>query len=295
MKLLQKRNKANMASNVSYLKGVRTRFINILKKQTQIGLDLLASAKEPITSEAELSLKIGSCIERLQLYCDKVENQTEKLAEAIDSKDTELTNQLVMENEAVCDKALECILNLKEFKEEISLVNVKVAEAKEKCGFDQIVELQKQMNTIVVNLMKQQSELIEKQEIKEKELATTVKLSKIDMVTFTGDKLKWSEFWDSFECAIHNNKKLSNIEKFNYLNSKVSGEAKNAILGLALSNENYPIAVDILKDRFGDSQEVIDLHYTKMINLQQATNKTSSLRNLYDNMERHIRSLEVLN
>ena len=169
-----------------------------------------------------------------------------------------------------------------------------MAETKEKYGFEQIVELQKQMNTVVVNQMKQQSELIEKQELKDKELATTVKLPKIDITTFTGNKLRWTEFWDSFECAIHNNKKLSNIEKFNYLNSKVGGEAKSAILGLALSNENYQIAVDILKDRFGDAQEVIDLHYNKMINLQQATNKTSSLRSLYGNMERHIRSLGVL-
>ena len=73
---------------------------------------------------------------------------------------------------------------------------------------------------------------------------------------------------------------MSNIEKFNYLNSKVGGEAKSAILGLALSNENYQIAVDNLKGRNGDAQEVIDLHYNKMINLQQATNKTSSLRSL---------------
>ena len=106
------------------------------------------------------------------------------------------------------------------------------------------------------------------------------------MTIFSGDKLRWTEFWDSFECAIHTNKKLSDIEKFNYLKSKVSGEAKSAILGLALSKENYKIAVEILKDRFGNTQEVIDLHYYKMINLQQAVNKTCSLRGLLDNIER---------
>ena len=183
-----------MASNVSYLKGVRTRYINILKKQTQIGLDLLEKAKGPLTSEAELNIKIGSCIERLQLYCDRVESQTEKLADAIGSKDTELTDQLVAENELVCDKALDCVLNLKEFKEEINLIKVKMAETKEKYGFEQIVELQKQMNTVVVNQMKQQSELIEKQELKDKELATTEELPKIDITTFTGNKLRWTEF-----------------------------------------------------------------------------------------------------
>ena len=89
-------------------------------------------------------------------------------------------------------------------------------------------------------------------------------------------------------------KKLSNIEKFNYLRSKINGDAHRAISGLSLPNENYIIAVDILREGFGNSQEAIDLHYNHMINLPPAINKTSSLRNLLDTMERHIRSLEVL-
>ena len=113
-----------------------------------------------------------------------------------------------------------------------------------------------------------------------------MKLPKIDIVLFAGDKLKWAEFWDSFECAIHKNKKLSNIERFNYLKGKVSGEAQRSIAGLSMTNDNYQVAVDILRDRFGDSQEVI--------NLPLASSSTSSLRNLLDNMERHLRSLEVL-
>ena len=28
--------------------------------------------------------------------------------------------------------------------------------------------------------------------------------------------MKWSEFWDAFESAVHNKKKMSNVEKFNY-------------------------------------------------------------------------------
>ena len=49
-----------------------------------------------------------------------------------------------------------------------------------------------------------------------------------------------------------------------------------------------------MKNRFGDSQDVIDLYYSKMINLQQATNKTSSQRSFNDNIGRHIiRSIKV--
>ena len=87
---------------MSYLKGVRTRYINILAKETQIWLDILASDLE-FEDETELTLKINKCTERLQLYCEKVETQTDKLAEAIDSSDTELTQQLITENESICD------------------------------------------------------------------------------------------------------------------------------------------------------------------------------------------------
>lgn len=75
------------------------------------------------------------------------------------------------------------------------------------------------------------------------------------MLSFSGDKLKWKECCDSFECAVHNNKKLPNIEKFNYLKGKLTGEALSAISGFSLSNDNYDIAVSLLKERFGKEQE----------------------------------------
>ena len=76
-------------------------------------------------------------------------------------------------------------------------------EAKDRVGLNRTVELQKKMNSIVDDQLKQQHELFKKQQIKERELATTVKLPKIDIVSFAGDKLKWAEFWDSFEGAIY--------------------------------------------------------------------------------------------
>ena len=86
---------------------------------------------------------------------------------------------------------------------------------------------------------------MEKQEEREKKLATSVKLPKWDMHTFSSDKMKWSEFWDAFESAVHNKKKMSDVEKFNYLRNKVSGEARSAIQGLNLSNENFEVTIGI--------------------------------------------------
>ena len=158
------------------------------------------------------------------------------------------------------------------------------------------------MQTVIFTQMKQQQELLDHQQNKMKEQekisalekSSSVKLPKIDIVSYSGDRLKWSEFWDSFECTIHNNSRLSNIEKFSYFMSKLSGEAARVVSGLALSHENYNIAIASLKERFGNKQEVVDLHYSQIINLQVASNNTCSLRLLLDRFQRHLRSLEVL-
>ena len=70
-----------MASNLPYLKGVRTRYVNTLSKEIDNAKDILVCDTK-LVDETELILSINRCVERLQLYCDKVENQTDKLADA---------------------------------------------------------------------------------------------------------------------------------------------------------------------------------------------------------------------
>lgn len=50
----------------------------------------------------------------------------------------------------------------------------------------------------------------------------TVKLPKLNVPSFDGNILKWQEFWDSFHSAIHDNRTLANIDKFNYLKDRKS-------------------------------------------------------------------------
>ena len=78
---------------------------------------------------------------------------------------------------------------------------------------------------------------------------------------------------------------LSNIEKFNYRRNKLSGDAKSAITGLSLSNENYSVALKILRDRFGNVQDTVDLHYTAIINMKPASDSVDSLRCLLDGVD----------
>ena len=52
--------------------------------------------------------------------------------------------------------------------------------------------------------------------------------------------------------------------------------------------------MEILKERFGNRQAVIISHCGHFINLTLAFNNPKSLRLLYDQIEKHLRSLEAL-
>jgi hypothetical protein len=97
-----------------------------------------------------------------------------------------------------------------------------------------------------------QTKLMDKQISQRKE--TSVKLSKPHIASLNRNRLLWIEFWDFFESAVHKNERLSTIDKFNYLKENVTGEARIAIAGLTLSNENYQVAIKILSERFGDKK-----------------------------------------
>ena len=122
----------------------------------------------------------------------------------------------------------------------------------------------------------------------------TVKLPKIELKRFHGDILKWTEFWDAFESTVHNNKGLSNVDKFNYLRSQLQGQASEVLSGLELTNDNYEVAIDLLKERYGRKQFMIDAHYAKLANIPAPTYRATSLRTFYDTTEKHLRCLRTL-
>ena len=79
------------------------------------------------------------------------------------------------------------------------------------------------------------------------------KLPKLELPVFKGDPLEWQTFWDQFHISINQNEHLSDVDRFNYLKRYLSGEAYNTISGLTLTSENYQEAVDILKERYGNT------------------------------------------
>ena len=120
-----------------------------------------------------------------------------------------------------------------------------------------------------------------------------VRLPKIEIPKFKGDPLHWTSFKDTFTATIHDNPKLSDIEKFTYLKSYVRDEAEHAIEGLPLSAENYDKAWKLLSERYGNSQLIRSSLMNKLIKLEKATNGSAKeLRKMYDTIESNVRALK---
>ena len=73
----------------------------------------------------------------------------------------------------------------------------------------------------------------------------------------------------------------------------MSGEAENCINGLSLCNENYTIALNLLKERYADKQVLISSHMNKLLELKSVheISNTVGLRALYDHVNAQVRSL----
>jgi hypothetical protein len=279
-------------SNISYIKGVRTRFRKTLESEIKKATDLLESDYEEYELEERIA-HVSKCVEKLKAYREKVETQSEKFASLLKEDDTDLIQNVLEEDCDLCTHAMDMFLDLQHYREKLLCAKEKMVIkpiAAEESDTNTLIQIQKDMQKILSAQLKQQ----ELSYRKESERTLSVKLPKIDMASFNGDKTKWLEFWDSFNSAVHSNKMLTKVDKFNYLRSKLIGEAKDAIAGLAFTNENYLVAIEILEKRFGKAQEIIDVHYNQLINIPSADNNIRNLRYLLDQKEKHVRSLEVL-
>ena len=125
--------------------------------------------------------------------------------------------------------------------------------------------------------------------------AVNTRLPKLVLPKFRGNVTAWISFWDAFKAAVHDNDSINKIDKFNYLNSLLEGAAVMTIQGLSLTEANYDSAVEMLKERFGNTQQIITSHMEELLKLTECTgDKVSALRSVHDTMNVHIRGLSSL-
>ena len=90
-----------------------------------------------------------------------------------------------------------------------------------------------------------------------------MRLPKLQLPNFDGNILKWPEFWDVFESSV-DKQNISKVSKFSYLRSVLRGSALVVISGITLSNDNYDLAVALLKEKFGNPDSIVEALYSKL-------------------------------
>lgn len=95
--------------------------------------------------------------------------------------------------------------------------------------------------------------------------ASEVRLPKLDIPTFDGNIIHWTQFWEQFTISVHDRTNISNAEKIVYLQHALKdGSTRNAIEGLSNLGDNYDEAIKCLKTWF-DRPRLIHCTHVQMI------------------------------
>ncbi|XP_055605572.1 uncharacterized protein LOC129753751 [Uranotaenia lowii] len=84
-----------------------------------------------------------------------------------------------------------------------------------------------------------------------------IKLPELKLPTFSGRLQDWITFRDTFSSMIHNNHNLSDIDKFTYLRTSLTGDALAEIGSIELTSANYSIAWQALHNSFENKKLLV--------------------------------------
>jgi hypothetical protein len=125
--------------------------------------------------------------------------------------------------------------------------------------------------------------------------AAAVKLPKINLTTFDGTSEEWDNFYGNFMSTIDRNEELTAVEKFRYLRAFVTGKAAQCIQNLEVTESNYPIALNMLKEKFYCHRQVCMRHWQVIRNYPKITNESpEALEDLLLTVKLHLKMLENL-
>ena len=85
---------------------------------------------------------------------------------------------------------------------------------------------------------------------------------KIKLTEFSGDPLEWPEWSGLFDVVVHQ-KPISDTEKVHYLKTSLTSQAKAAISGMGFSSQPYYHAWDILCEKYGRSDVIVNAQFKK--------------------------------
>ncbi|XGW34436.1 hypothetical protein V3C99_018376 [Haemonchus contortus] len=114
----------------------------------------------------------------------------------------------------------------------------------------------------------------------------------LEVPTFSGDYREFNTFWSVFESLIHNEKDLSDQEKFLFLKQALEGKAAASISSIPVIGDKYNVALNILKKQYDRSSGIADILINEIEHLPRAQENSRSCRNTFNSISSRIVHLE---
>lgn len=113
--------------------------------------------------------------------------------------------------------------------------------------------------------------------------SAAVKLPKLELPTFSGSYTDWTNFKDLFQSLVVDNTSLSNVQKLQYLEVNLSGEASSFLKNVAITSANYESAWKDLKARYENTRAIINSYLRALFNISRGgQNAFTGLKALRD-------------
>ncbi|GFV78772.1 integrase catalytic domain-containing protein [Trichonephila clavipes] len=125
--------------------------------------------------------------------------------------------------------------------------------------------------------------------------STEIKLPTLSLPTFSGVIDEWLTFSDLFQAAVTNNQNLTGAQKLQYLKGVLKGDAQKIVQSLPITDGNFQMAWDLLKERYFHKREILSSLMKKLRNISPITCEShAQILKLVDSTKEGVRLLETL-
>lgn len=122
-----------------------------------------------------------------------------------------------------------------------------------------------------------------------------IKLPRLSIPTFDGDYQSWTSFHDIFVRLIHNNSRLGEAEKMQYLKTHMRKEAASLLQHLTISDANYKTAWKLLNERYNNKRKLFSVQFQILLSQPKLDHESAvGIRKLHDTTKECLHALSNL-
>ncbi|XP_053686332.1 uncharacterized protein LOC128735874 [Sabethes cyaneus] len=125
--------------------------------------------------------------------------------------------------------------------------------------------------------------------------SSQVRLPDVNFPTFSGNFETWLNFHDLYVSLVHSSVELSNIQKFYYLRSSLTGDALQLIRTIPISASNYPVAWNLLIEHYQNPARLKQSYLDALFEFSVLKKESAlDLHSLVEKFEANVKVLQQL-